>query len=103
MILLQASTKREFHAAVSTVVDAITQNGGWVVSHNFYSNALAMLSFMLPTKGFSVFEDTMVQAGIALHNPLPQLQKSEDEVSFQLSMSVLNDGPDVRRQVPAFG
>lgn len=103
MISLQASIRSEFHAAVRSAVDAISQNNGWVETHQFYSNALAMISCQLPVLALPSIADSLDKAGFTVHHPLPQPSSRNGEVAVQLSLTILNDSPDIRRDVPAFG
>jgi hypothetical protein len=103
VVSLELYTRNEFHAAVSAAVDAISQNSGWVVSHHFYSNALAIIHCQLPVQALPAFADALGEAGFVLHHPLPQPSGRHDEVAVQLSLNFLSGGPDIRRDVPAFG
>lgn len=103
MLLIEASTKREFHAGVSDAAEAIGTAGGWIVSHQFYSNTLAMISFQMPPAGLPALTGTLATAGITVHSPLPEMTARNGEVAGQLSISFLRDGTDIRRPVPAFG
>jgi hypothetical protein len=103
MIRLEASTRREFHAAVSDAATAVGRAGGWVVSHQFYSNTLAVIAFRLPAAALKSLENAFGLAGIKLHQPVPEAPDKPDEIAVQLAITVVDGGPDVRREVPAFG
>jgi hypothetical protein len=72
MVRLAASIHRDFHAAVHDASDLIGQCGGWMVSHQFYSDVMAVLSFECPGEALPSFARALVQAGFVLHQPVPE-------------------------------
>ncbi|MEO1020193.1 MAG: hypothetical protein AAFY56_21270 [Pseudomonadota bacterium] len=103
MIRIEASTRREFHAAVSDAAEAVTKAGGWIVSHQFFSNSLAVISLEIPAAALPKFGATLASATIKVHQDLPRLEDKTGEVPVQLSITFQHGGPDQRRPVPAFG
>jgi hypothetical protein len=102
MLQLEASTRREFHAAVSDADEASSKVGGWIVSHQFYSNTLAMIAFLMPAAGLPQFVAALSAAKITLHRALPETAHLAGDIPVQLSITFLHGGRDVRRPVPAF-
>lgn len=103
MLILEASTRRGFHEAVHDVADAINAAGGWVVSHQFFSNRLASIAFELPADAFGSFAAALTGLGLTLHQPVSERRAGAGGVAAQLSITFVADGPDFRREVPAFG
>ncbi|PKU24099.1 hypothetical protein [Telmatospirillum siberiense] len=103
MLLLEASTQREFHAGVSDAADAIGKAGGWVISHQFYSKTLAVIACQIPAEALSSFAEALEVVGIKLHRSVPETTGPIDDIAVQLSITFVQDGPDFRREVPAFG
>lgn len=104
MIQQEASSHGDFNAVVFSVEQAVLAAGGWIVSHQFFSNRLAMLSFALPKMPPVDFGASLTAAGLSLHQAFPdKLPGRGEEVMVQLSITFLNQGPDLRRDVPAFG
>lgn len=104
MIRQEASSHGDFNVVVAAVEQAVMSSGGWIVSHQFFSNRLAMLSFNLPRGRETAFGAALEATGLSLHHPFPSSSAGRgDEVMVQLSISFLHDGPDLRREVPAFG
>ncbi|MDR3436231.1 hypothetical protein [Telmatospirillum sp.] len=103
MLLLEASTRRDFHVAVSDAADAIAMAGGWVISHQFYSRTLAVIAFQIPAEALSSFGEALSNVEIKLHQPIPEIAKQSDEIPASLAITFVQDGPDFRRDVPAFG
>lgn len=103
MIRQEASSRGDFNATVAAVEQAVLAAGGWIVSHQFFSNRLAMLSFYLPRVTEPAFGPALTAAGLILHHPFSGGGGRGDEILVQLSISFSQDGPDLRREVPAFG
>jgi len=103
MVLLEASSRRGFHEAVHDVAEAINAAGGWVVSHQFFSNRLASIAFELPANQFVAFVAALESLGVTLHQSVPDRGRAATEIAAQLSITFVQDGPDIRREVPAFG
>ncbi|HVI52151.1 MAG TPA: hypothetical protein VM661_13135 [Candidatus Sulfotelmatobacter sp.] len=104
MIRQEASSIGDFNVTVAEVERAVMTAGGWVISHQFFSNRLAMLAFNLPRGAEGAFAPALEAAGLSLHQPFPAASPGRgDEVTVQLSISFLHDGLDLRREVPAFG
>jgi hypothetical protein len=103
MIRVDASTHRDFHTAVSDVSEAISSAGGWIVSHQFYSDTLAMIAFQIPATAIASFGAALASAHITLHHALPDSAGKTDDIPVQLSITFARSGPDLRRPVPAFG
>ncbi len=102
MIRLEAVSRRPFNVAVCEAMDAIAAHGGWIKSHNVYSNMLAVIAFEAPAAQMAPLAATLAEAGIVVDAPPPPAE-SEDDVAGHLSISFLSQGPDVRRTVPAVG
>lgn len=103
MVLLEASTRRGFHEAVHDIAEAINAAGGWVVTHQFFSNRLASIAFELPACELAAFAAALGDLGVTLHQPVPDRGTEATEITAQLSITFVQDGPDIRRDVPAFG
>jgi hypothetical protein len=100
MIQIEASTQREFHAVVSDAGEAVTGAGGWIVSHQFFSNTLAMIAFRIQGSSLSRLYEALREHGVTVHQELPATEAGE--ISAQLSITFLRTSGDVRRAVPAF-
>jgi hypothetical protein len=103
MLLLEASTHRDFHDVVSAAADAIAAAGGWIVSHQFFSKSLAAIAFQIPASALHRLGDAFSAIGIKLHHPVPEVANQTDEISVHLAISFVDDGSDFRRAVPTFG
>jgi len=104
MLVLEASTRRGFHEAVHDVVEAINTAGGWVITHQFFSNRLASIAFEIPVGTLAPFAEALRDLGITLHQPVPDRDGAgAGEIAAQLSITFAEEGPDFRREVPAFG
>ncbi|SEH44187.1 hypothetical protein [Magnetospirillum fulvum] len=103
MLVLEASTRRSFHEAVHDVAEAINAAGGWVVTHQFFSNRLASIAFEIPASALGAFAASLADLGVTLHQPVPDRAAVAGEIAAQLSITFVQDGPDIRREVPAFG
>ena len=73
------------------------------MSHQFYSNALAMIAFQVPASALASLAVALETAQITLHQALPDAGARGSDVKAQLSITFLHDGPDLKRPVPAFG
>lgn len=103
MIRLDASTHRDFHAAVSDASEAISTAGGWIVSHQFYSDTLVMIAFQMSAISLASLGAALASAKITLHQDVPEAGEKTGDISAQLSITFVRKGPDLRRPVPAFG
>jgi len=103
MLVLEASTRRGFHDAVHDVAEAINAAGGWVVTHRFFSNRLASIAFEIPAGALGAFAGTLTDLGVTLHRPVSDRGLDAGEIAAQISIVFVQDAPDFRREVPAFG
>jgi hypothetical protein len=103
MLFLDATTRREFHAAVSDLAQAILTAGGWVVSHQFYSTARAVIGCEIPGPALPAFACSLASLGVSLAVPAGGWPATGREVRAQIALTFGSEGGDVRRDVPAFG
>ncbi|HZH13603.1 MAG TPA: hypothetical protein VE057_04485 [Archangium sp.] len=104
MLRVTGITRRERHAALSSAVDAVTSQGGWIAGHQLFSNRMASLDFFLPADRSGALGRALVAAGITLAESVPEALGDETrEVRGLLSLTFLHDEPDLRRDVPPFG
>lgn len=102
MLRLEATTRRDFHAAVSEAAEAVSAAGGWVTAHQFYSNTLAMIAFTIPAPALAGFAASLAAAHVALL-ATPETAGQTGDVPVQLTVTFIAAGPDVKREVPPFG
>lgn len=102
MIRLEAVTHRPFSAVLMEVADAIGAVGGWVVNHQLFSNVMLMAAFEVPADRVGALAAALEERQIALTGfTIPE--GLVGDVRGQLTVTVQNEGPDMRRTVPAFG
>jgi len=100
LIQIEASTEREFHAVVSDAAEAVSRAGGWIVSHQFFSNTLAMIAFRVDGGALNALCAALAHVGVTIHQAIPEA--GDGEISVQLSITFPRASGDLRRQVPAF-
>lgn len=103
MLFLEATTRAEFHAAISALSQAIATAGGWVVSHQFFAQARAVIGGEIPGTALAGMAAALEAAGITLHPPDGGWPSGERELRVQIALSFVATGTDFRRAVPAFG
>lgn len=103
MIRLEISAHMDFNIAVDLVSECVGASGGWLLSHQFYSNVMAAFAVFCPPAGVTLLQQALESRGFALHQPVPAPQSDAAEVPIQIALTVVHDGPDFRRPVPAFG
>lgn len=103
MIRMEAVSRRQFNVTVFEAMDAITGLGGWIKTHQLYSNMMAAIAFELPGDALGALVAALAGAGIIVDAaPAPGHARPGD-VAGVLSIHFLSDGPDVHRPVPAIG
>jgi len=104
MLFLEASTRHEFHSAVSAASQAILAAGGWVVSHQFFARSRAVIGCEIPAEALPSFAASLDGNGLSLHQPAPDWPTTGRDIAVQLAVTIVGDTPDnFRRDVPAFG
>ena len=102
MIQLEGTTSRDFHSAITDISSAITDCGGWVTNHQFYSNIMAMVAFELPANKLVYLIERLNLAKISTRG-LQFLPTSEpQEIKGQINITFIHNKPDIIRTVPAF-
>ena len=100
---LEAVTRREQAPALHDIAEAINASGGWIVNHQLYSNAMAMIAFAIAADALAAVADRLAAADIRLvARPDPWPGGRVDQ-HVQIVVTFLHDGPDLARPVPAFG
>lgn len=100
---LEAVTRRQQAPALHDVTEAIGACGGWIVNHQLYSNAMAMIAFAMAGDALAAFAERLAAADILLvgeSGPWP-MDTREQQVQFVITF--VHGGPDLARPVPAFG
>ncbi len=100
---LEAVTRREQAPALHDIAEAIGAGGGWIVNHQLYSNAMAMVAFTMPGDALAALSDRLGTAGISLVGQAGSRPAGPAERQIQLVVTFLHGGPDLARPVPAFG
>lgn len=100
---LEAVTRRDFAPALHDLAEAIGASGGWIVNHQLYSNAMAMVAFAMPGDALAALAARLAMAGIPLTGQPAAWPAEGHEVRGQLIVTFLHGGPDLARPVPAFG
>lgn len=100
---LEAVTRRQQGPGLHDITDAIGAGGGWIVNHQLYSNAMAMVAFVMPGDALAALADRLGQAGIPLVGQAGPWPTDPAERQVQLVVTFLHGGPDLARPVPAFG
>jgi hypothetical protein len=100
---LEAVTRREQAQALHDIAEAIGAGGGWIVNHQLYSNAMAMIAFAIPGDALAVLADRLAAAEIPLVGRPESWPAGSREQQVQLVVTFLHGGPDLARPVPAFG
>jgi hypothetical protein len=103
MLFLEATTRAEFHAAISDLSQAVLSAGGWVISHQFFSHARAVIGCEIAGSAVGQMVSALDAAGITAHPPAGGWPETDRDVRVQIALSFVGDGPDFRREVPAFG
>ncbi|MFD2234071.1 hypothetical protein [Phaeospirillum tilakii] len=103
MLFLEATTRAEFHAAVSALSQAIATAGGWVVSHQFFAQARAVIGCECPGTALAGMAAALEAAGITLHPPEVGWPDDARDLRMQIALSFVAARADFRRAVPAFG
>lgn len=102
MIRLEAVTHRPFSAVLMEVAEAIGTAGGWIVNHQLFSNVMLMAAFEVPADQVGILATALEERHIAVTGfTIPE--GMEGDVQGTLTVTVQNEGPDMRRPVPAFG
>jgi hypothetical protein len=103
MIQLEAVSRRSFNAALFDALEAIAACGGWVKTHQLYSNLMAMIAFEVPADKIETLASMLASVGINIDNPPIHGSSAPDDVAGRLTISFLAEGPDLRRPVPPMG
>jgi hypothetical protein len=103
VLLLEATTRAEFHAAISALSQTIGTAGGWVVSHQFFAQARAVIGCEIPAAALTGMAAALDVAGITLHPPEGGWPDDTRDLRVQIALSFVATGADFRREVPAFG
>lgn len=103
MLFLEATTQSEFHAGVSDLSQAIVTAGGWVVTHQFFSHARAVIACEIAGSAVSQMAASLEAVGITVHRPADGWPETDREIRMQIALSFIGDREDFRREVPAFG
>lgn len=104
MIRLEGVTRRSYSAVLLEVAEAIGGCGGWVVSHQLFSNVMIMVSFEIPGDQMAALADALTRRQVSITGQSdPAAPADTSDVRGQLTITVMNEGPDMRRTVPAFG
>lgn len=100
---LEAVTRREQAPALHDIAEAIGVGGGWIVNHQLYSNAMAMIAFAMPGDALAGLADRLAAAEIPLVGRPEAWPAGSREQQVQIVVTFLHEGPDLARPVPAFG
>ena len=102
MIQLEGVTSRDFHAVVAEVSSAISDFGGWVTNHKFFSNIMAMIAFEIPANKILDFIKRLNEAKISIRNLDEPSSSVLKEIKGQINITFIHNKPDIVRAVPAF-
>jgi hypothetical protein len=96
-------TTKDRNLALSELREAISGHGGWIIDHALFSNAAANINFEIPLEAAGRFVEALSDTGYSpkIKDGLPVGDGGDIRGSLQVTF--LNDGPDMKRTVPAFG
>ncbi len=102
-VRLEAVTRREQAPALHDIAEAIGGGGGWIVSHQLYSNAMATIAFTIAADALAALAERLAAADIRLVARPDPWPDGRDDQHVQIVVTFLHEGPDLARPVPAFG
>ena len=102
MFQLEGTTSRDFHSVIADISSAITDCGGWVTNHQFYSNIMAMVAFELPASKLAYLIERLNQAKISTRSLHPLPTSEPQEIKGQINITFIHNKPDIVRTVPPF-
>jgi hypothetical protein len=102
MVQISAVTSRDFHSVITDVSAAVSDCGGCITGHQFYSNVMAMLAFELSEDRLQQLINILNQLKIsATISKMRPAAKSED-IKGQINITFIHNQSDIRRDMPAF-
>ena len=100
---IEIITAQERNSAITKVKDVITSVGGWVTSHQLFSNTSASINFEV---GYRAVDD-MIDKLERLHlHPtiINDCERDKDgELMGGVALIFIHDEPEMKRDVPPFG
>lgn len=100
---IELITHMERNLAITLVKDIILKVEGWIVNHQFFSNTLASFKFGIPYAAIDSFL-TCLRAEdftFTLIEDCPREKKGD--VCGGISITFIQNEPDMKREVPPFG
>lgn len=100
---ISITTHMDRNQAITQVRHAITGKGGWIVDHALFSNLSATLNFELPGNQVADLVSALEAAGLQPHigGEIPEDQ--QEDLRGQAALTFIQQDPDLKRDVPAFG
>ncbi|WP_041795707.1 hypothetical protein [Pararhodospirillum photometricum] len=102
MLTMEVCVRADFHTAIARATASAERCDGWLAGHTLYSNVRAVLLVHLPGPALPKLAATLAADGFVLTSE-PPLAVNADDVVLSLAVTALHEGPDLRRDVPAFG
>ncbi len=96
-------TDKERNSVITTVKDAITSVGGWIIDHQFLSNASASINFEVGYRDL----DQLIEK-LEAKNLKPEIindcaRDKDGDLRCGVALIFIHNEPDLKREVPPFG
>ncbi len=106
VIRLQAHTSRGRIRSVQAVQRALSDNGGWVLDYQLFSNAAASINFEIPASGIRGMVDQIRSDGIVLGSEMEDPETGggdppDREIRGSIFVQFLHRDPDLKIKSPA--
>lgn len=100
---IEIITAQERNSAITTVKDVIVSVGGWIVSHQLFSNTSASINFEVAYRAVDSMIDKLER--LDLHPTIiNDCDRDKDgELMGGVALIFIHDEPEMKRDVPPFG
>jgi len=100
---LEIITRQERNSAISKIRDAVQGAGGWIISHQLYSNTIASINFELGYQDIDKFISLLLLSGLKPNVIHDCPRDKYGEVRAGIAITFIHNEPDLKRDVPPFG
>lgn len=100
---LEIITAEERNSVITKVKEVIVSVGGWITSHQLFSNTSASINFMARYRNIDEIIDKLER--LDLHpTVINDCDHDRDgEINGGVALIFIHDEPDMKREVPPFG
>lgn len=100
---IEIITAQERNSAITKVKDVITSVGGWITSHQLFSNTSASISFEVSYRDVDEMIEKLER--LDLHPTIINdcARDKDGELRGGVALIFIHDEPELKRDVPPFG